>query len=64
MVYVGDNPAKDFVNLIPLGMKTVRVLTGHHKDVVARPGFDAEITIPDLDQLHAKFLRRLNHVQY
>ena len=31
MVYVGDDPNKDFVNLNPLGMKTVRVLTGRFK---------------------------------
>ena len=53
MVYVGDNPSKDFVNLKPLGTLTVRVKTGGHRDVVARPGHDAQITIPDLDALPA-----------
>ena len=48
MVYVGDNPAKDFVNLSPLGVQTVRVLTGQHKHVIAKPGFDARHTISDL----------------
>lgn len=48
LVYVGDNPAKDFVNLSPLGVHTVRVLTGQHKSVIAKPGFDARHTIPDL----------------
>lgn len=51
MVYVGDNPAKDFVNLRPLGALTVRVQTGGHRDVVARPGHDAQITLPDLGAL-------------
>lgn len=51
MVYVGDNPAKDFVNLNPLGVLTVRVLTGVHKNITATPGYDALITIPDLDAL-------------
>ncbi|WP_426024692.1 HAD family hydrolase [Brevundimonas sp. PWP3-1b1] len=51
MVYVGDNPAKDFVNLNPLGVLTVRVLTGAHKDTQALPSHDALITIPDLDAL-------------
>ena len=51
MVYVGDNPAKDFVNLTPLGVTTVRVLTGAYSKVPALPGHDALFTIPDLDAL-------------
>ena len=51
MVYVGDNPAKDFVNLTPLGVSTIRVLTGAHSAIQAPLGHDALITIPDLDAL-------------
>ena len=51
MVYVGDNPAKDFVNLNTLGVSTVRVLTGGYSEIPARPGHDALITITDLDAL-------------
>lgn len=51
MVYIGDNPAKDFVNLTPLGVRTVRVLTGEHRFVEAKPGHDALYFIPDLGQL-------------
>ena len=51
MVYVGDNPAKDFVNLNALGVVTVRVLTGAHSKTPALPGHDALFTIPDLDAL-------------
>lgn len=51
MVYVGDNPAKDFVSLNPLGALTVRVLTGSHRDVAALPGHDAKLTIPSIDAL-------------
>lgn len=51
MVYVGDNPAKDFVSLTPLGVLTVRVLTGAHSETRARPGHDALFAVPDLDAL-------------
>jgi putative hydrolase of the HAD superfamily len=51
MVYVGDNPAKDFVNLNAVGAQTVRVSTGSHSSVVAHPHYDARITIPDLSYL-------------
>ncbi|MDJ1018242.1 MAG: HAD family hydrolase [Paracoccaceae bacterium] len=51
MVYVGDNPAKDFVGLNPLGARTVRVLTGMHAGSKALPGHDAQYTIQRLDEL-------------
>ncbi|MDO6568446.1 HAD family hydrolase [Alteromonas sp. 1_MG-2023] len=51
MVYVGDNPAKDFVNLNRLGMRTVRVLTGVHKSTVAKSLFDAQFTIKHINDL-------------
>ena len=51
MVYVGDNPAKDFVSLTPLGVLTVRVLTGSHSETRAHSGHDALFAMPDLDAL-------------
>ena len=53
MVYVGDNPAKDFVTLNPLGMPTVRVLTGRHASDPAAPGFEAVHRIFRLTELPA-----------
>lgn len=53
MAYVGDNPAKDFVSLTPLGVRTIRVLTGEHRLVKAQPGFDARHVISDLTGLPA-----------
>jgi putative hydrolase of the HAD superfamily len=53
MVYVGDNPAKDFVSFNQVGALTVRVRTRAHAAVVAQPGCDARITIPDLASLPA-----------
>lgn len=51
LVHIADNPAKDFVGLNPLGAATVRVLTGTHRSVVAREGYDAQHTIQNLDAL-------------
>lgn len=51
MFYVADNPAKDFVNLNPLGVHTIRVATGEHAAVVAKEGFDAKYKINSLDEL-------------
>jgi putative hydrolase of the HAD superfamily len=49
MIYIGDNPAKDFVNLNRVGMHTIRVLTGAHRTVEASAGYDARHRIQDLD---------------
>lgn len=51
MAYIGDNPAKDFVNLTPLGVHTVRVLTGEHKNIKAPDGFEAQYVIDNLSLL-------------
>ena len=51
LVYVGDNPAKDFVSLNALGCKTIRVLTGEYKSVVAKPGYDGQFIIKSLGSL-------------
>lgn len=41
LLYVGDNPAKDFVNLNIVGATTVRLKTGTHAQTRAQQGFDA-----------------------
>lgn len=51
MVYVGDNPTKDFVNLNPLGVKTVRVLTGEYRHLAPPKKYDAKYVIDSLETL-------------
>ncbi|GAA0551591.1 putative hydrolase of the HAD superfamily [Rhizomicrobium palustre] len=51
MVYVGDNPAKDFLPLNRLGGHTIRVLTGCHAKAIARPGYEAQHVIASLEEL-------------
>jgi putative hydrolase of the HAD superfamily len=53
MIYIGDDPAKDFVNLTPLGVRTIRVLTGGQRDVKAKPGFEAAYVISSFRELPA-----------
>jgi putative hydrolase of the HAD superfamily len=53
MMYIGDNPNKDFVNLNKLGMITVRVLTGMFQNQGAKEGFDARFTLKSLDEFPA-----------
>ena len=51
IVYIGDNPTKDFIGIKPLGFKTVRVLTGNYKDLRLSEAHEADISIPSLDHL-------------
>jgi putative hydrolase of the HAD superfamily len=51
LVYIGDDPSKDFVGLNRAEGHTIRVLTGRHKDVVAAPGYDAQHRIAHLGEL-------------
>jgi len=51
IVYVGDNPAKDFVGLNRVGARTVRVHTGVYKDREARDDYDAQTHIPKVTHL-------------
>jgi len=51
VVYVGDNPAKDFVGIKPLGFRTIRILQGNHRDIKLAPAYEADYTIGSLDEM-------------
>lgn len=55
IIYVGDNPAKDFVNLNLMGSKTVRVLTGRHRSDNSCLKYDAKQKIQKLSDLKKIF---------
>ncbi len=59
LVYVGDNPNKDFVNLKKEGFNTVRVLTGMFKDVRLSEDYEAHFEIESLDELDFKLLDKI-----
>lgn len=50
MVYVGDDPGKDFVNLNKVGVKTVRTLSGRHARIKAKKGFEAKYKIKNISK--------------
>jgi putative hydrolase of the HAD superfamily len=45
-VYVGDNPVKDFTGAKKRNWKTVRVLTGEHRDKQESSGLAVDATLP------------------
>ena len=51
LVYIGDNPSKDFVSLKKVNGKTIRVLTGNHATTFASKEYDSDYTINSLSEL-------------
>lgn len=51
IVYIGDNPAKDFVGIKPLGFRTIRIMTGQHVNKQLPKEFEAEIRIEKISEL-------------
>ncbi|MEI8366714.1 MAG: HAD family hydrolase [Parachlamydiaceae bacterium] len=57
VVYVADNPHKDFVGLKSLGFGTIRVLQGAYATIKLGEAYEADVTINTLDELDEAFLR-------
>jgi putative hydrolase of the HAD superfamily len=57
IIYVADDPHKDFVKLNKAGATTIRVCTGRFRTTKAAAGYDARITIDSLDELRQTLLR-------
>ena len=56
VIYVGDNPRKDFVGIKPLGFRTVRILRGNYAHLEADAAHEADRRIHSLDELTESFL--------
>ena len=54
IVYVGDNPKKDFINLNSMGAMTIRVLTGPFKNLKVQNRFDANYKIKNLKDINLR----------
>ncbi len=50
-LYVGDDPSKDFVGAKKVGIKTVRLLRGRHKDIKLTKEFEADHNINTLEEI-------------
>ncbi|AEA42232.1 HAD family hydrolase [Fluviicola taffensis] len=59
LVYIGDNPKKDFVSLNKMGTKTIRVLTGEFHSMKAEPEFDGQYTVNTLDEITEEFIKKI-----
>jgi putative hydrolase of the HAD superfamily len=51
VVYIGDNPQKDFVGLKAKGFRTIRLLSGPYRDLKVASNHEAEASIQHLHEL-------------
>ncbi|NSL89782.1 HAD hydrolase-like protein [Chitinophaga sp. Mgbs1] len=58
VIYIGDNPNKDFVGIKPLGFKTIRILQGMFKDVRKEAAYEADLNIRSLNELTEDLIRK------
>lgn len=56
VIYIGDNPNKDFVGIRPLGFRTIRIVQGMFKDVSKNVEFEADMKINSLHELNEEIL--------
>lgn len=60
VIYIADNPSKDFVGIKPLGFRTIRLLKGRYKNMKKEKKYEAEFTIKSLSQLNYDFIKKIN----
>lgn len=59
VLYIGDNPKKDFVGIKPLGFKTVQILRGPYQSLDVQESHKANYCITSLDEVNEDFLESL-----
>ncbi len=57
IVYIGDNPNKDFVGIKPLGFKTIRIMKGAFKNISFSMYHEAHLKIKSLDELTVDLIK-------
>lgn len=59
VVYIADNPHKDFIGIKPLGFQTIRVLTGTYRHDKVEEAYEAHQTIHSLRTLNEKLIKKM-----
>lgn len=59
VIYIADNPNKDFVGIKPHGFKTLRVTSGQFSGLVMAKEFEADYQIRSLNDLRLPLLEKI-----
>ncbi|MFH1910349.1 MAG: HAD family hydrolase [bacterium] len=57
IVYIADDPQKDFIGIKKLGFNSIRVLRGNHKLLKLAKKFEADLEVKNLDEIDKKMLK-------
>ena len=60
MIYIGDNPNKDFVGIKKINVATIRILTKSYSEIKPKPEFEADFIIENLKELPSLIQRIQN----
>ena len=60
MIYIGDNPYKDFINIKKIGIKTIRILRGAYKDILLDDEHEADYSFKNLNSITFKMIGGIN----
>lgn len=58
VIYIGDNPNKDFIGIKQFGFKTIRINQGMFKDYYIDKQHEADIKVENIGEISAEFLNR------
>jgi putative hydrolase of the HAD superfamily len=64
VVYIADNPHKDFVGIKPLGFKTIRILQDQYKNITLPVTHEADRKIQSLAEIKEDLLNKLNEKRW
>ncbi len=59
IIYIGDNPSKDFVGLRPHGYKTIQILRGNYMHLKPGAAYEADMQINNLDELTEDLIKKI-----
>jgi len=59
IVYIADDPNKDFIGIKKLGYRTIRIKQGRFKKLKLNKDFEADVTVKKINQINAKLLKKL-----
>ena len=59
LVYIGDDPHKDFVGLKREGFKTIRLFKGRFKNERLSKEFEADYKIKSLKEINEEFIKKI-----
>ena len=59
LIYIGDNPHKDFIGLNQIGAKTIRIIQGAYKNIRLCGIYEANADIYSLDELTKTLIESL-----